>query len=287
MRGELGAQALTAEAANQAQASLPSKREAMRLFAESRAKIVNLDYLGARDLLIKAVPAEPENAAIHGALADAWAALGYTATAQEEAKRALDLSSSLSREEQLLIEGRYRQLAHDWPKAVETYRALTRFFPDNLDYGLRLAAVLSKEGKEQESLQALEALRRLPKPIANDPRIDLQEALTFSTAADYKGVKTAAADAADKAQKRGTHMLLAEAKLLQSQAATRQDDPRRRWRWMKKPRQFWNRLGTDMASRAPAIAWAISSGIRESSRSRMPSWNRPCVTSGLLETRDI
>ncbi|MGH9644914.1 MAG: tetratricopeptide repeat protein, partial [Terriglobales bacterium] len=226
LRGELGAQALTADAANQAQASLPSKGEAMRLYAESRAKIVNLDYLGARDLLIKAVAAEPENAAIHGALADAWAALGYTAAAQEEAKRAFDLSSSLPREEQLLIEGRYRQLVHDWPKAVETYRALTRFFPDNLDYGLRLAAVLSKEGKEQESLQALEALRRLPKPIADDPRIDLQEALTFSTAGDYRGVKTAAADAANKAQKRGTHMLLAEAKLLQSQAATRQDDPK-------------------------------------------------------------
>jgi eukaryotic-like serine/threonine-protein kinase len=226
LRGELGAQALTAEAANQAQASLPSKGEAMRLYAESRAKIVNLDYLGARDLLVKAVATEPENAAVHGALADSWAALGYTATAQEEAKRALDLSSSLSREEQLFLEGRYRQLVHDWPKAAETYRALTRFFPDNLDYGLRLAAVLSKAGKEQESLQALEALRRLPKPIADDPRIDLQEALTFSAAADYKGVKAAAANASGKAQKRGTRMLLAEAKLLQSQAATRQDDPK-------------------------------------------------------------
>jgi eukaryotic-like serine/threonine-protein kinase len=224
LRGELGAQALTSEAANQAQASLPSKGEAIRLYAESRAKIVNLDYLGARDLLLKAVAAEPGNAAVHGALADAWAALGYTVTAQEEAKRALDLSSTLSREEQLFIEGRYRQLAHDWPKAAETYRALTRFFPDNLDYGLHLAAVLSKDGKEQESLQALEALRRLPKPVADDPRIDLQEASTFSSAADYKATKTAAVNAAAKAQKRGTRMLLAEAKLLQSQAASRQDD---------------------------------------------------------------
>jgi DNA-binding winged helix-turn-helix (wHTH) protein/tetratricopeptide (TPR) repeat protein len=226
LRGQLGAQALTAEAANQVQASLPSNGEALRLYAESRAKIVNLDYPGARDLLVKAAAAEPGSAAVHGALADCWAALGYTATAQEEAKRGLDLSSSLSREEQLSFEGRYRQLGHDWPKAAETYRALTRFFPDNLDYGLRLAAVLSKDGKEQESLQAIEALRRLPKPIADDPRIDLQEALTFSAAGDYKGMKTAAVNAAGKAQKRGTRMLLAEAKLLQSQAATRQDDPK-------------------------------------------------------------
>jgi len=224
LRGELGAQALTTEAANQAQALLPSQGEAMRLYAESRAKSANFDYLGARDLLVKAVAAEPGNAAVHGALADAWAALGYTATAQEEAKRALDLSSSLSREEQLLIEGRYRQLVHDWPKATETYRALTRFFPDNLDYGLRLAAALSKDGKEQESLQALEALRRLPRPIADDPRIDLQEAQTFSAAGDYKGAKAAALNAAGKAQNRGMRMLLAEAKLMQSLAASRQDD---------------------------------------------------------------
>src|SRR5205085_5398134 len=141
--------------------------------------------------------------------------LGYTATAREEAKQAIDLSSSLSREDQLFNEGRYRQLVSDWPKAAETYHALTRFFPDNLDYGLRLAAVLSKEGKEQESLQALEALRRLPRPIADDPRIDLQEALTYSAAGDYQGEKRAATNAAGKAQKRGTRMLLAEARLLQ------------------------------------------------------------------------
>jgi len=224
LRGQLGAQALTAEAATQAQASLPSNGEAMRLYAEGRAKLVIFDYLGARDLLVQAGAAEPGNAAVHGALADAWAALGYTATAQEDAKHALDLSSSLSREEQLFVEGRYRQLVHDWPKAAETYRALVRFFPDNLDYGLRLAAVLSKDGKEQESIQALEALRRLPKAMADDPRIDLEEALTHSAAGDYQGAKTAAANAAAKAQKRGTRMLLAEARLLQSQAATRLDD---------------------------------------------------------------
>lgn len=226
LRGQLGAEVLTAEAANQAQASLPSNSEAMRLYAESRARILSFDYLGARDLLLKAVAAEPENAAVHGALADSWAALGYAATAQEEAKRALDLSSSLSREEQLFLDGCYRQLVNDWPKAAETYRALARFFPDNLDYGLRLANVLSKGGREQDSLQALEALRRLPRPMADDPRIDLQQALTFSLAGDYQGEKTAAANAASKAEKRGTRLLLAEARLLQSQAATRQDDPK-------------------------------------------------------------
>jgi DNA-binding winged helix-turn-helix (wHTH) protein/tetratricopeptide (TPR) repeat protein len=226
LRQRLGQRALTAEASNAALASLPSNEQALRLYAEGRAKLSAFDYLAARDLLVKAVAADPANAAAQGALADAWSALGYTATAQEEAKRALDLSSNLPREEQLLAEGRYRGLARDWPKAIETYRALARFFPDNLEYGLRLAAVLSKDGKEQESLLAVEALRRLPKPIADDPRVDLQEAYTLTAAGDYPRARIASASAASKAQKRGSRMLLAEAKLLQSQAATRQDDPK-------------------------------------------------------------
>jgi tetratricopeptide (TPR) repeat protein len=158
--------------------------------------------------------------------ADAWSALGYATTAQEEAKLALALSAALSREEQLSIEGRYRELSRDWPKATEIYHALTQFYPDNLRYGLRLAAVQSKAGNEQESLLALATLRRLPKPISDDPRIDLQEASTFDQAADYKRLQTVSANAAQKAETRKTSILLAEAKLNQSLAASRQDDPK-------------------------------------------------------------
>jgi len=226
LRERLGANPLSAEAVNVAQASLPSNQQATRLYAEGRAKLWDFDFLGARDLLVKAVAADPRNPAAHAALADAWSALGYTATAQEEAKRALDLSSTLSREEQLSTEGRYRELVRDWPKAIETYRALTRFFPDDLEYGLRLAAVLSKDGKKQDSLLALAALRRLPKPISDDPRIDLQEASTFDRAGDYQRLQTASTNAAIKAQSRSSRILLAEAKLKQSLAASRLNDPK-------------------------------------------------------------
>jgi eukaryotic-like serine/threonine-protein kinase len=230
LREKLGANALSADAMNAARASLPSNQEAERLYAEGRAKLWNFEFLAARDLLIKAVAADPGNAAAHIALADAWSALGYATTAQEQAKEAFDLSSApssaLSREEQLSIEGRYRELSRDWPKATEIYRALTQFYPDNLRYGLRLANVQSKAGNEQESLLALAALRRLPKPISDDPRIDLQEAYTFDQAADYKRLQTASANAAQKAEIRKMNALLAEAKLNQGQAAIRLDDPK-------------------------------------------------------------
>ena len=136
LRERLGDHSLSAEAMNAARASLPSNTQAERLYAEGRAKFYDFEFLAARDLLIKAVAADPENAAAHDALAEAWSSLGYDVTAQEQAKQALDLSSVLSREEQLSIEGRYRELMRDWPKAIEIYRALTQFYPDNLEYGL-------------------------------------------------------------------------------------------------------------------------------------------------------
>ena len=226
LRARLGATPASTEAMNAARAALPSNEQAARLYAEGRAKFWDFDFLAARDLLVKAVAADPENAAAHSALAETWSALGYGATAQEQAKQALDLSTKLSREEQLSIEGRYRELIFDWPKAIEIYRALTQFYPDNLEYGLRLATVLSKAGRSQDSLLAVAALRRLPKPISDDPRIDLREANTFDHAGEYQRLQTAAANAATKAQKRGSRVLLAEAKLQQSLAAGRLNDPK-------------------------------------------------------------
>ena len=226
LRARLGATPASTEAMNAAHAALPSNEQAARFYAEGRAKFWDFDFLAARDLLVKAVAADPENAVAHSALAEAWSALGYGATAREQAKQALDLSTKLSREEQLSIEGRYCELIFDWPKAIEIYRTLTQFYPDNLEYGLRLATVLSKAGRSQDSLLAVAALRRLPKPISDDPRIDLREANTFDHAGEYQRLQTAAANAAAKAQKRGSRVLLAEAKLQQSLAASRLNDPK-------------------------------------------------------------
>ena len=226
LRERLGAAPVSSGAMNSARALLPSNEAAVRLFAEGRAKLWNFEYVAARDLLVKAEALDPGNAAVHLALADAWSALGYERNAQEEGKQAVDLSSPLSREEQLFAEGRYRELSRDWPKAAENYRALTQFFPDSLEYGLRLAAAFSSDGKAQDSLHALASLRLLPKPISDDPRIDLQETLTCDHAGDYQCSKKASANAASKAQKQASRMLLAQAKLMQSQAASRQDDPK-------------------------------------------------------------
>lgn len=225
LREKLGTSAVPEQAMNEARASLPTNEEAMRFYAEGRAKLWSFESLAARDLLVKAEALDPNSVAIHLSLADAWYALGYTTTAEEEAKRAFDLSSHLSREEQLYAEGRYHELMREWVKASEIYRALLKFYPDNLAYGLRLASALSADGKPQDSLQVISSMRQLPRPISDDPRIDMQEAQTCDHAGDYQCTKSAATKAATKAERRGSRILLAEAKFLLSQAATRTDDP--------------------------------------------------------------
>ncbi len=120
-------------------ASLPSSPEGARLYAEGLARLRIYDEVAARDLLERAVAAEPNHALAHSALAAAWSGLGYDAKALGESKKAYELSTDLSRETRLLIEGRYRAMSNEWPKAVEIYRSLYTFFPDNLDYGLQLA----------------------------------------------------------------------------------------------------------------------------------------------------
>ncbi len=74
-------------------------------------------------------------------------------------------------------------------------------------------------------MHQIDVLRHFAKPASDDPRIDLQEAATFDRAGQYQKLQSTAASAALKAKKRGTHFLSAEAKLKQSLAASRLNDP--------------------------------------------------------------
>lgn len=82
----------------------------------------------------------------------------------------------MPRDSQLLVEGRYRELSKDFPGAVEAYRSLWKFFPDESDYGLRLASAQTKASLPKDALLTIAQLRKLPRSSGNDPRIDLAEA---------------------------------------------------------------------------------------------------------------
>jgi len=211
LRQKLGVGDVSTSDVRQVLATVPANLDAARLYARGLDKLQTFDALAARDLLEKAVAADPNHALSHSALAQSWSVLGYDARAQEEAKKAFELSTNASREERLSIEGRYREFANDLPATIEIYRTLSNFFPDNLDYGLRLASVQTKDGLGKDALRTIARMRTLPKPASEDARIDLGEASADNALSNFKPAQQAAAAASSKAQTQGSPLLMERA----------------------------------------------------------------------------
>jgi eukaryotic-like serine/threonine-protein kinase len=218
LRQRLGVGEISAAETQRIKASTPSNSEATRLYAEGLAKLRNSDALAARDLLTQAVAADPEFPLAHSALGSAWSTLGYDSNALAEAKKALDLGGQLRREDYLLIEARYYEASRQWSEAVETYRTLFRFFPDNVEYGLQLANSLSSAGKGKDALDALSALQAANAQAKDDPRLDLAASVAASSLGDNKLRCDAAQRAALKAEHEGAKLLLARARISQCRA---------------------------------------------------------------------
>jgi tetratricopeptide (TPR) repeat protein len=200
------------------QLSYPSTAEAGRLYADGLARLHRLDFVEAHSLLQDAVRADPNYPLSHSALGLAWSALGYDARASAEAKAAFELSGYLSREERLLVEGQYRELSYQWSLAAEIYKTLASFFPDNLEYGLRLANAQCRAAQGKDALATVDRLRILPPPQSEDPRIDLAEAKGFEAIGDARHQEAASAKAADRASVVGARILAARARLSQGTA---------------------------------------------------------------------
>ncbi|HXZ41342.1 MAG TPA: tetratricopeptide repeat protein [Terriglobales bacterium] len=215
LREKLGVQAVSPVEAVSVRASLPANREAARLYSEGLARLRLFDALAARDLLQQAIAADPKFALAHSALAEAWFRMGYDKKAQAEARQAYDLSANLSREEKLLVEGRYRETGHESDRAIEVYRSLFTLFPDNVDYGLKLAWVQTFGAKAHDALSTLASLRKLATPASDDPRIDLVEAWAWDALSDRKREQQVLSQAVEKAREQGSRLILADARRVQ------------------------------------------------------------------------
>ncbi|HEY7354136.1 MAG TPA: tetratricopeptide repeat protein [Terriglobales bacterium] len=211
LRQECGAGELLQQDLEATRALEPSGTEAIRLYSTGLEKFRRFDALGARDLLERAIAAEPNYALAHAALASVWSQLGYDAKAAAESKRALDLSQQLPREDKLSIEAGYYENNHNWDRAVEIYRSLWTFFPDNLDYGLRLVSAQIAAGRGQDALATARDLHQLPAPSRDDPRIDLAEGRAASALSDFRHELAAIARARDKAKGEGSQFMMAQA----------------------------------------------------------------------------
>jgi tetratricopeptide (TPR) repeat protein/TolB-like protein len=198
---------------------LPSLQAgAMEQYARGMERLRQGDALSARSYLEKAVAADPSHPLFHSGLAAVLSALGLDTQAGQEARRAMDSSADLGRVEQLEVEGRYRTIAHDWPRAIQVYQALFTLLPDDLEYGLQLGSVEARGSQAQEALRTVKTLRSLPAPLGDDPRIDLTEAQAAGGLSDFVHTEKAARSAAEKARARGARLLYAKARLLESGA---------------------------------------------------------------------
>ncbi len=228
LRSTLGIQTTAGETSS-TRGSLPSSNEAARLYVEGLSKLRVFEALAARALLEKAVTLDPDHALGHAALSDALATLGYEALAREQAQKAFDLSASLSREERFLIEGRLREVTRDWPKAIEIYRTLWQFFPDNPEYGLRLASAQISGGQSKDALQTVAAMKNeimhTTDDISGDARADLAEAKAYDTLGSFRLSLTAAQQAIRVGQSQGARLVVAQAKIAEGWAWERLGEP--------------------------------------------------------------
>jgi eukaryotic-like serine/threonine-protein kinase len=232
-------------------ASQPSSSDARRLYAEGLARLRQFDALGARALLDRAVQADASFPLAHSALARTWSTLGYDARAREAAARAFELSSGLGRAERLQVEGTYREMATAWPEAIEIWRTLASFFPDDVEHVLRLANAQVAAGAPRDGLATIERFRaRLPN--VKDPRLELTEAAAAETLSDFKRMDAAATAAATAAERQGAKLVVALARLRQGAAALRQGRQDAAVRFFEDARTLYDAAG-DRAGVARAL----------------------------------
>ncbi|HEY4117156.1 MAG TPA: serine/threonine-protein kinase, partial [Byssovorax sp.] len=211
LRAEIGVAPASAEDRVAAAKALPAKREAAEALARGTEQLASHHADAALALLERAVTIEPDAPLAHAALADALDDLGVVDRAVAESRRAFDLAGALSREERLSLEGRYRERAREWPKAAEIDQALFTFFPDSLEYGVRLATADTQGRRLPEATRTIAALRGLPKPLSDDLHIDLAEAALLDREAEFEEARAAAKAALAKAEAEGSDFLVAKA----------------------------------------------------------------------------
>ncbi|MEM8961428.1 MAG: protein kinase [Acidobacteriota bacterium] len=217
VRTRLGTDAASVD--DDATMGLPRDTEAARLYAEGLERLRLGNPQDAKASFERAISIEGENPLLYLALSNAWQSLGHVNRSASAAKRARDLAADLGREDRLLIEARYLEATDDWPAAVEAWTTLYELFPDNLEYGLSLAAAQTSAREPQAALDTVLTLRLLPEPASDDPRLELAEMAVYGLVSDFESQLAAADRAIERASAVGAESLLARALLSRAQAA--------------------------------------------------------------------
>ncbi|MGA9527176.1 MAG: protein kinase [Terriglobales bacterium] len=252
LREDFGVAEISQEEAVGIRAGVPSNPEAMRLYSEGLAKLRIFDALGARDLLTQAVRSDPTYPLAHAELAKVWMSLGYNANALQEAKKALELSGNLSREDYSLVEARYYEVNKDWDKAIEVYQMLFDSSPDGIENGLALTNAQIAGGRGSDALKSIARLRGLSAEAKEDPRVDLAEVWADFSLSNNKGAVATADLAIKRAIPLGARLLIARARVFQCRALAALGQPRQATADCEEGRRIFHEAG-DLAGESGAL----------------------------------
>ena len=190
--------------------------EALKAYMGGMRLVHNEDLIQATVKLERAIQLDPSFALAHSALSDVWGSRGFQEKQKEEAGLALRLSSGLDREHVLLLKAKAAYAVGDWPAAIEAEQALFTFFPDNLEYGLELASAQTGAGRPHDADATLRLLRALPRPVSDDPRIDLAAASAAQAESNASAATRFTQNAMARAESSGARLLYARALSMQA-----------------------------------------------------------------------
>ena len=188
--------------------SAPPSFEAARLYALGLERQRRFQTRAALEHFRAAAEHAPAFTLARARLAESLFLLGREREAVAEARIAFDGSTGLPHDEKLLVEALYRQVTQDNKRAVDVCRALFAAAPDDLDHGLRLARAQVRASAHREALRTLAALRRLPGPAGEDPRIPAEEATALHFLGEFPAMLERSAEAERKATASDARALL-------------------------------------------------------------------------------
>ena len=150
----------------QAKALRPSTQsvQALRYYTEGVQLSRQGKNLDAVKQFEAATKEDPNFALAYSKVAVTYALLGYGDRGQEFARKAVDLSDSVSQQEKYVISAEYARVTRDNAKAVEAYEKLAQILSDDLDVQYAL-------GRLYEDTAALDKARtNYQKMLARDPK---------------------------------------------------------------------------------------------------------------------
>jgi DNA-binding winged helix-turn-helix (wHTH) protein/TolB-like protein len=218
LRNQMGVAPLSSSTEAEIRNAVPFNSAAQRLYFSGLQKLREFDDLGARQFLLQAVAAAPNDSLAHEALSSALNASGFETQAAQEAKFAFDLAKGLTYEQGLQIEGRYYDTEHEWDRAEETYRRLSSLSPQTIDYPVRLAEIQAAEGKPVEAIATLDRLHPLSRSARDEAHIYLAAASAQDRSGDFKKELAAAKAAAAQGELANAPLVIARARRAQGVA---------------------------------------------------------------------